>query len=66
MRVMQYEHQHAEELLAKLRSLSEHYGRDAQTDSVAQSIVQGLAALDRSLQEHTQFEELVFHRVMNT
>jgi regulator of cell morphogenesis and NO signaling len=66
MRVMQYEHQHTEEVLAKLRTLSEQYGTDAPTDPVAQSIVLGLAALDRFLQEHSQFEELVFHRVLNT
>lgn len=63
---MRIEHRQTEAVLARLRSLRYQYNLEAQASPVAQSIVEGLAALDGSLQEHIQLEEILFRRALAT
>lgn len=64
IRVMQHEHRQAELYLQRLRHLADATQRSGSVDDVVADLMQRLAALDASLRDHIELEELMFLRVL--
>ncbi|HNK17233.1 MAG TPA: hemerythrin domain-containing protein [Piscinibacter sp.] len=64
IRVMQHEHRQAELYLQRLRHLADATQRRGSVDDVVADLMQRLAALDASLRDHIELEELMFLRVL--
>ena len=64
IRVMQHEHRQAEEYLQRLRQLADATKRSGSVDAVVADLMERLDALDASLRDHIELEELLFLRVL--